>query len=448
MKRPLDEEKTIGLEANLSSLLEREGIRDLFEESHVRERARRAEEALRVAEAERETLLRGNEWLVAKLERPQEPKEIVTEKHVHHPYDEQPFYDRLMAERSRREARHQDELKRARDQPPKIVTVETTRDVIVTKPAALAAELAAERAKVKRLEAQRPGKGLAVAQERIRALESLLQNRVTEEPQLRQERDALKQQLNEWHAHFKGSPTEAYERWRRGDADKAKLQQELDKVKLELASCKTALKRSEEQRQRAEVGEQEARQEPLRRRLALAENNAELHKREADSLRTLIESYEHQDVDGVMPAYLEKIKEALPAVPLPVQKEEEYRVVHLINKPKPQQVQESKLSCRLKERFKEHLTWFREAVYLLTGFKVDMTTTKDGPQIRLRSMFAEASTDALLFQWTDGGVQLLSTPFADGLDERLFANLTLCNSVPAFLANVQIDLFERQTLLR
>ena len=103
--------------------------------------------------------------------------------------------------------------------------------------------------------------------------------------------------------------------------------------------------------------------------------------------------------------------------------------------------------ARLKERFREHLNWFRDAVYLLTGFKVDMQGLGEGhPQVRLRSMFAEREDDSLLFAWSDDGVNLLATPFADQLDERLFANLKFCNSVPAFLASVQLNLFERQTL--
>lgn len=48
--------------------------------------------------------------------------------------------------------------------------------------------------------------------------------------------------------------------------------------------------------------------------------------------------------------------------------------------------------------FKERIAAFREAVYLLTGYKVDMNsnsaaTGSDGsrhPQLRLRSMYAEA----------------------------------------------------------
>mmetsp|Transcript_14866 Transcript_14866/g.52962 ORF Transcript_14866/g.52962 Transcript_14866/m.52962 type:complete len:526 (+) Transcript_14866:644-2221(+) len=107
----------------------------------------------------------------------------------------------------------------------------------------------------------------------------------------------------------------------------------------------------------------------------------------------------------------------------------------------------TKLHARLKEKFREHLNWFREAVYLLTGFRVDMTTSGgEAPRVRLRSMFAEREDDALEFQLADGGVQLLATPFAEALDERLFAALKLCHSVPAFLANVQLSLFENQTL--
>jgi hypothetical protein len=65
--------------------------------------------------------------------------------------------------------------------------------------------------------------------------------------------------------------------------------------------------------------------------------------------------------------------------------------------------------------FKECITSFREAVYLLTGFKVDLYNGSDqgpGPdmsqiqgsgsggekRLRLRSMFAESPEDSLLFQ--------------------------------------------------
>ena len=79
---------------------------------------------------------------------------------------------------------------------------------------------------------------------------------------------------------------------------------------------------------------------------------------------------------------------------------------------------------------------------------MDMVGLGEGqPQVRLRSMFAEREDDALTFAWADDGVQLLATPFTDRLDERLFASLKFCNSVPAFLANVQLDLFEKNTIV-
>lgn len=67
-------------------------------------------------------------------------------------------------------------------------------------------------------------------------------------------------------------------------------------------------------------------------------------------------------------------------------------------------VDSSKLNLRLKEMFKERITSFREAVYLLTGFKVDLYTAESdgaeagGKRLRLRSIYAESPDDSLLFQ--------------------------------------------------
>lgn len=65
----------------------------------------------------------------------------------------------------------------------------------------------------------------------------------------------------------------------------------------------------------------------------------------------------------------------------------------------------SKLHQRLKEAFKERVTAFREAVYLLTGYKVDLLPGSESgsggvpsSKLRLRSMYAESPEDFLLFQ--------------------------------------------------
>jgi mitotic spindle assembly checkpoint protein MAD1 len=111
-----------------------------------------------------------------------------------------------------------------------------------------------------------------------------------------------------------------------------------------------------------------------------------------------------------------------------------------------------KVNQRLKETFKERITCFREAVYLLTGFKIDLISSDVGigghPMLRLRSMYAEDPDDCLLFRWRGlSTLELMDTPFAKKLDSRLFSILASSNSVPHFLSNVTQELFENQTFM-
>jgi len=111
----------------------------------------------------------------------------------------------------------------------------------------------------------------------------------------------------------------------------------------------------------------------------------------------------------------------------------------------------SKLNQRMKETFRERITSFREAVYLLTGYKVDLLFSEHGssshPRLRLRSMFAENPDDSLLFQWKGEVLELLQTPFAETLNPMLLDYIQKRNSVPAFLSAVSLELFDNQTLL-
>ena len=108
-------------------------------------------------------------------------------------------------------------------------------------------------------------------------------------------------------------------------------------------------------------------------------------------------------------------------------------------------IDKDKVNQRLKEMFKERIQSFREAVYLLTGFRIDMTNDRDSPQLRLRSMYADSEEDHILFQWEQDGLQLMETPFASRLETKIFTYLSTCNSVPAFLSNLTLELFEKQT---
>lgn len=122
----------------------------------------------------------------------------------------------------------------------------------------------------------------------------------------------------------------------------------------------------------------------------------------------------------------------------------------------PLAVDSAKLNLRLKEMFKERITTFREAVYLLTGWKIDMifeSASKEGggtvkPQLRLRSMYAETPEDSLLFQWTEENkLNLMGTLFAQKMNPTLLQSLQTLNSVPIFLGAVTSELFEMQTVM-
>ena len=127
---------------------------------------------------------------------------------------------------------------------------------------------------------------------------------------------------------------------------------------------------------------------------------------------------------------------------------------------------------RLKEAFRDKTTAFREAVYLLTGcvvscfalwvvlsacsrtvrrYKIEMSgggRKGVGAQLRLRSMYGEQEDDCLLFKLKEGGgLELLESDFTQRLEAKLFTYLTSCHSIPAFLSNLTLELFERQTFV-
>lgn len=102
---------------------------------------------------------------------------------------------------------------------------------------------------------------------------------------------------------------------------------------------------------------------------------------------------------------------------------------------------------RLKEVFRTKMQRFREAVYLLTGFKVDMENTSEEPRLRLRSIYAESERDFLMFQWRKSGIDLCETEAARrDFSEAISLYLQKMNSIPAFLSAVTIQLFEQTTV--
>ncbi|XP_077305260.1 mitotic spindle assembly checkpoint protein MAD1 isoform X1 [Lithobates pipiens] len=100
---------------------------------------------------------------------------------------------------------------------------------------------------------------------------------------------------------------------------------------------------------------------------------------------------------------------------------------------------------RLREVFQKKIHEFRTVCYMLTGYRIDITTEN---QYRLTSMYAEHKDDNLLFKSTSpsgGKLQLLETSFSLTLQDFIDLHLHHQNSIPAFLSAVTLDLFSRQT---
>lgn len=116
-----------------------------------------------------------------------------------------------------------------------------------------------------------------------------------------------------------------------------------------------------------------------------------------------------------------------------------------------------KYNQRLKDQFQEHIGVFREAVYLLTGYKVDMIMDSDSSRFKVRSIYAEREEDHLMFLWPklDRGVKELKPTRLDLLDTELakslsatstFEYLSKYDSLPAFSAALTLSLFENTTI--
>lgn len=121
------------------------------------------------------------------------------------------------------------------------------------------------------------------------------------------------------------------------------------------------------------------------------------------------------------------------------------------------EVNPDKLHQRLKESFKEQIGVFREGVYLMTGYKIDMITGMGSqkPTFRVRSMYSEKEEDHLLLKWpkrpegeSPSSLDMMGTDWASALSHTPSSEyMKRYSSLPAFLASVQLSLFENQTMM-
>ncbi len=81
-----------------------------------------------------------------------------------------------------------------------------------------------------------------------------------------------------------------------------------------------------------------------------------------------------------------------------------------------------------------------------------MIPDSDRVKFKVRSVFAEQEKDHLVFQWPEGpevtSLDLLNTEHAKLLSKTpSYEYMTKFHSLPAFLASVQLTLFEKQTMM-
>ena len=121
--------------------------------------------------------------------------------------------------------------------------------------------------------------------------------------------------------------------------------------------------------------------------------------------------------------------------------------------PSKPDVDPEKLHQRLKDTFKEQIGIFREGVYLITGYKIDMLLDKSTPYFKVRSVYAEREDDVLVFNWPKGvkqpkSLELRGTDFAQLLiTSDSYEYLTKYDSMPGFMAGTQLALLEKCTFV-
>ncbi|CAH0387870.1 unnamed protein product [Bemisia tabaci] len=99
---------------------------------------------------------------------------------------------------------------------------------------------------------------------------------------------------------------------------------------------------------------------------------------------------------------------------------------------------------RLREVFKVKSQEYREAIYILFGYKVDGLPNK---VYRLSSVYAEGPEEYLIFQESESGnMDMLETPFSQTLGDLISLHLTHQHSLPMFLAALTTNLFEKHSM--
>eukprot|EP00871_Galdieria_phlegrea_P005060 jgi/Galph1/5555/GphlegSOOS_G4188.1 len=105
-----------------------------------------------------------------------------------------------------------------------------------------------------------------------------------------------------------------------------------------------------------------------------------------------------------------------------------------------------KRAQRTREVAKTKINEFRETCYHLFGWKIHVV----GTQYRLSSMYAESSDEILCFGKSDssGGIELLETDYCRRIQKEIEQYCSRWNSVPALLATITLENFQKTTAVQ
>ncbi|EFN59200.1 hypothetical protein CHLNCDRAFT_138125, partial [Chlorella variabilis] len=105
---------------------------------------------------------------------------------------------------------------------------------------------------------------------------------------------------------------------------------------------------------------------------------------------------------------------------------------------------------RLQQVFNKQITLFREGVYTLFGFRVEMATDPAAREFKaqfvLRPQHAEDAASQLVFRMLrDNRMVLVPTELSGRLQREVETFIDRFRSIPAFTANLTMDCFQKQT---
>lgn len=94
-----------------------------------------------------------------------------------------------------------------------------------------------------------------------------------------------------------------------------------------------------------------------------------------------------------------------------------------------------------KDELRQYLKMIREYVTGLTGYKMEF---RDG-EVIFHSLYAFDSEDVFIFRYKSGNMELVNNEFAGTWTNEIQNYLIAGKSIPAFLAAVTLDLFNKKT---